>query len=79
MGESLGDNMNMIEARAMQVKLTTEVDRWRQEFWTCHGDSSGEDWQMILSRVETLQRELLALQMIVDRRLTEDQMVIFGD
>jgi hypothetical protein len=71
--------MNMIEARALHVRLSTEIDRWRAEFWTCHGDSSGEDWHTILTTIERLQREIIALKEITDRRLTEDESVIFGD
>jgi hypothetical protein len=71
--------MDIQEAQDLHARLTLEIDRWRAEFWHCHGDSCGEDWQTILTTVERLQRELVALQEIRDRRLTETNSVIFGD
>lgn len=71
--------MDLQEARNLHARLTLEIDSWRAEFWTCHGDSQGEDWQTILTTVERLQRELVALQKIRDRRLTAEQAVVFGD
>jgi hypothetical protein len=71
--------MNIQEARDLHCRLTMEVDRWRAEFWHCHNDSRGEDWDTILKTVERLQRELLALKEITDRRLTDENSVIFGD
>jgi hypothetical protein len=71
--------MNTAEARALHCRLSLEVDKWRAEFWHCHGDSNGEDWQTILETVERLQRELVALKEMADRRLTESESVIYGD
>lgn len=71
--------MDLTEARDLHVRLTREINQWRSEFWHCHGDSQGEDWQTILTTVERLQKELIALQEIKDKRLTDEQSVIFGD
>lgn len=69
--------MNILEAQRLYQRLTLEIDRWRAEFW--HGDSQGEDWQTICATIERLQRECLALQVVVDRRLTSEESVIHGD
>jgi hypothetical protein len=71
--------MDIQEAQRMHQRLSAEVERWRGEFWHAHGDSQGEDWQTILTKVERLQRELLVLQTIVDRRLTVEESVVYGD
>lgn len=71
--------MDLQEARDLHVRLTLEIDQWRSEFWHCHNDSRGEDWDAILRKIERLQRELLALKEITDRRLTETNSVIFDD
>ena len=71
--------MNIEEARRLHDRLSGEVTKWRAEFWHCHGDSCGEDWQHILETTERLQREILALQVMIAKRLTEDQSVVFGD
>lgn len=71
--------MNINEARDLRVRLNLEVDRWRAELWHCHGDSSGESWEHIQLTIESLRHEADELQRIVERRLTKEQSVIFGD
>ncbi len=71
--------MNRQEAQALKIRLNTEVDRWRAELWHCYGDSPGESWEHIQVAIKTLRHEVDELQRIVDRRLTEEQSVIFGD
>ena len=71
--------MDLQEARGLRCRLTLEVDKWRAELWRCHNDSQGEDWDTTLKTVERLQKELLALREITDRRLTDKNSVIFGD
>lgn len=71
--------MNIQEAQALRVRLNMEVDRWRAELWHCHGDSGGESLEHIMLSIETLRHEADELQRIVERRLTKEQSVLFGD
>lgn len=71
--------MDRGEALALQTRMQGEVTRWRAELWHAHGDYVGENWHSILEKIEGLQRELLILQEIIDRKLTANQSVVFGD
>lgn len=71
--------MNIQDAQALRVRLNMEVDRWRAELWHCQGDSNGESWEHIQLAIESLRHEADELQRIVERRLTTEQSVIFGD